>query len=259
LLKQVQVSNVLKSHCSRVVSRAVTFGKTKTFSKTQKTFAAVNRVRDGGNQNARNGSSLALDSERSERSNLKSFARPLPPGSPHTQASRRPFLQDPLTHQMPAVQPTPKALHSLITSIPAKTLHAYLLDNIPAAPPDTLTALASFFETLSPPPLLHCVRCHEDYMDIENGDHSCRMPHDEESMEIEYVGYHHGHSDSEYDTTYCCCEKVVEGEGDDGPPSGWCFEGKHTVSPSRHSPGVETIIAICKISTLISVSHDRRT
>ena len=145
---------------------------------------------------------------------------------------------------MPAVRPTPKALHSLIASIPAKTLHAYLLDNIQAAPPDTLAAFASFFETLSPPPLLHCVRCHEDYIDIENGDRSCHMLHDEWNYEIEYVGYYRGHSDSEYDTNYDCCDKTVEGEGIDGPPDGWCFEGMHTVSQIV-TPGVETIIRIC--------------
>jgi hypothetical protein len=71
---------------------------------------------------------------------------------------------------MPAVPPTPEALHPLVTSIPAKTLHANLLDNIPAAPPETLAIFASFFVTLSPPSLLHCVQCHEDYTDIENSD-----------------------------------------------------------------------------------------
>lgn len=129
---------------------------------------------------------------------------------------------------IPAVPPTPEALHSLVTSIPAKTLHAYVLDNIPAAPPDTLAVLASFFATLSPPPLLHCARCHEDYTDIENGDRSCRVPHDDDSAEVEWVGHKRG--DSDYETYYGCCGKTVEGEGDLGPPDGWCYEGMHTVS-----------------------------
>ena len=144
---------------------------------------------------------------------------------------------------MPTVPSTPEALHSLITSIPAKTIHAYLLDKIPAAPPDTFASIASFFATLSPPPLLHCVRCHEDYVDIENGDRSCRVPHNESSYEIEWVGYSRGYSDSEYDTQYDCCGKTVEGEGDDGPPDSWCYEGMHTVSQvksiaylARHLP-----------------------
>jgi hypothetical protein len=127
-----------------------------------------------------------------------------------------------------AVPPTPEALHSLVTSIPAKTLHTYLLDHIPAAPPDTLAALASFFATLSPPPLLHCVRCHDDYTDIENGDRSCRVPHDDDSAEVEFAGHKRGNSD--YETYYHCCGKTVEGEGDLGPPDGWCYEGMHTVS-----------------------------
>ncbi|KAN0126484.1 hypothetical protein V8E52_000124, partial [Russula decolorans] len=125
----------------------------------------------------------------------------------------------------------PEALHSLITSIPAKTLHAYLLDNISAAPPDTLAALASFFAALSPPPLLHCVRCHKDYIDVENGDHSCCIPHDEDNIDIEHVGW--GRGNSEYETTYDCCNKTVEGEGDEGPPDGWCYEGMHTTDRKR--------------------------
>jgi hypothetical protein len=152
---------------------------------------------------------------------------------------------------IPAVPPTPEALQSLITSIPAKTLHAYLLDNIPAAPPEALAVLSSFFATLSPPPLLHCVRCHDDYTDIENGDRSCRVPHDDDSAEVEWVGHKRG--DSDYETYYGCCGKTVEGEGDLGPPDGWCYEGMHTVSQVKsiayllasHSPGVETINRIC--------------
>ncbi|KAN0126481.1 hypothetical protein V8E52_000121 [Russula decolorans] len=146
-----------------------------------------------------------------------SIAMTLPPGSSHS--------------PIPAVPPTPEALHSLITSIPAKTLHAYLLDNIPAAPPDILAALASFFATLSPPPLLHCVRCHDDYTDIENGDRSCRVPHDDDSAEVEYIGHKRG--DSDYETYYGCCGKTVEGEGDLGPPDGWCYEGMHTTDTKR--------------------------
>jgi len=142
---------------------------------------------------------------------------------------------------MPAVPSTPEALHSLITSIPAKTIHAYLLDKIPAAPPDTFASIASFFATLSPPPLLHCVRCHKDYIDIENGGRSCCVPHDEENIDVEFVGSTRG--GYEYETQYDCCGKTVEGEGDLGPPDGWCYEGMHTVSQvksiaylARHLP-----------------------
>ena len=141
---------------------------------------------------------------------------------------------------------TLEALHSLVASIPPKTLHAYVLDNMPAAPPDTLASLASFFATLSQPQLLHCVRCHKDYVDVENGNRSCRMPHDENNIDIEWVG-HRGRN-SEYETEYHCCGKTVDGEGDEGPPDGWCFEGKHTVSSSTISfhpfPGVKSTIHI---------------
>ena len=59
----------------------------------------------------------------------------------------------PLTSAQP-VSPMPEALHSLVASIwvSAKTLDAYLLDDIPVAPLDTFAAHASFFVTLSSPP-----------------------------------------------------------------------------------------------------------
>jgi hypothetical protein len=59
------------------------------------------------------------------------------------------------------------------------------------------------------------------------------MPHDEDSTEIEWVGYARG---EEYETEYGCCGKTVEGEGDLGPPDGWCYEGMHTVSQVKSSP-----------------------
>lgn len=129
----------------------------------------------------------------------------------------------------PAIPPTPEALHALVTSIPPKTLHAYVLAQIPACAPDTLAALAAFFATAKPPPLLHCVRCHADYTEVENGERSCRVPHDDDSAEIEWVG-RSGKYNSEYETYWDCCGKTVEGEGDLGPPDGWCYEGMHTVS-----------------------------
>jgi len=30
-----------------------------------------------------------------------------------------------------------------------------------------------------------------------------------------------------------CCGKTVEGDGDQGPPDGWCYEGKHTTDIKR--------------------------
>jgi hypothetical protein len=53
------------------------------------------------------------------------------------------------------------------------------------------------------------------------------MPHDDNSINIEWVG---SHWDTEYETHYGCCSKTVMGEGDRGPPDGWCYEGMHTVS-----------------------------
>ncbi|KAH9164085.1 hypothetical protein EDB89DRAFT_1859538 [Lactarius sanguifluus] len=129
----------------------------------------------------------------------------------------------------PALPPTPKALHALVSKISAKTLHAYVLAHLPTAPPDTLTALASFFATLGPAPRLHCVRCHSDYIEAENDDRSCHVPHDNSSGEIEYVGM--GRSGSEYETHFSCCGTTVE--GDEDPPDGWCYEGMHTTDVKR--------------------------
>ena len=125
---------------------------------------------------------------------------------------------------------TPEALHSLVATIPAKTLHSYVLAHILTAPPDTLVSLASFFATLIPPPLLHCVRCHADYTEIENDDRSCCMLHDEDSIELKWIGWN---GRCEYETIYRCCDKTVEGEDEFGPPDGWCYEGMHTVSGSK--------------------------
>ena len=158
---------------------------------------------------------------------------------------------------MPAVPPTPEALHPLVTSIPAKTLHAYLLDNIPAAPPETLAIFASFFMTLSPSSLLYYVQCHKDYTDIKNSDCSCCVPHDDNSAEVKWAG--HKHSNSNYETYYGCCGKTVEGKGDLGPPDGWCYKGMHMVSQVKlitqlpisllATPGVENYNSYMLIST----------
>ncbi|KAH9071513.1 hypothetical protein EDB83DRAFT_252451 [Lactarius deliciosus] len=140
------------------------------------------------------------------------------------------------SHKAPArnrpksgLPPTPKALRALVSKIDAKTLHAYVLAHLPTAPPDTLTALASFFATLGPAPRLHCVRCHSDYIEAENDDRSCHVPHDNSSGEIEYVGM--GRSGSEYETHFSCCGTTVE--GDEDPPDGWCYEGMHTTDVKR--------------------------
>lgn len=134
----------------------------------------------------------------------------------------------------PALEPTPESLTSLISSVPAKILHAYTLAQIPSTTQPVLEALASFFATLTPPPRLHCVRCHKDYVDVENDDRSCLVPHDDESAEVERVG-RSGHErrtkeGTEYETLWGCCGKTTEGDGSQGPPDGWCYEGKHTVS-----------------------------
>ena len=133
----------------------------------------------------------------------------------------------------PPVEPTPESLTTLIASVPAKILHEYALAQLPAAEQPVLEALAVFLATLTPPPTLHCVRCHKDFVEVENDDRSCLVPHDDESAEVERVG-RSGHErrtkeGTEYETIWGCCGKTTEGDGSQGPPDGWCYEGKHTV------------------------------
>ena len=141
----------------------------------------------------------------------------------------------------------PNALYDLMLTIPPKTLHAYTLahlrpqpplpststssptlpDSAPRPPsPNTVTRLTTFFSTLAPPPLLHCMRCHKDFYDIENDgkDKACRVPHDDESALVSRV------SGGGYETLWGCCGQTASGDGSEGPPDGWCYEGTHTVS-----------------------------
>ncbi len=134
---------------------------------------------------------------------------------------------------LPVSDATPESLSNLITSVPAKTLHSYVLTRLPHAEEPVLKSLAVFFEYLTPPPKLHCMRCHKDYVEVENDDRSCLVPHDDESAEVERVGRTgEGRKTSmgmEYETLWECCGKTTEGDGNQGPPDGWCYEGKHTV------------------------------
>ncbi|CCL98263.1 uncharacterized protein FIBRA_00257 [Fibroporia radiculosa] len=135
---------------------------------------------------------------------------------------------------------TAESLTTHISSIPAKVVHSYIISQVPRASEDILSALANFFSELSPPPRLHCVRCHKDYTEVDNDDRSCLVPHDDESAEVERVGRNAnrggrsaGDPGTTYETIWGCCGKVTEGNGDQGPPDGWCYEGKHTTDTKR--------------------------
>ncbi|KAL0950294.1 hypothetical protein HGRIS_010273 [Hohenbuehelia grisea] len=148
------------------------------------------------------------------------------------------------SHEIPSDSPSPKSespcavdtsdLLELIRSVPAKTLHTYTLTHLASEPVShpTYAALSSFFSTLTPPPTLHCARCHKSFTDIANDDRACRVAHDDDSAEVARVRYP-GVSSSEFETLYGCCGKTVEGEGDMGPPDGWCYEGMHTTDFKR--------------------------
>ena len=96
----------------------------------------------------------------------------------------------------------PTTLYNLIASVPAQTLHSYTLSYLCSAPstfssfqtsktaspsPRTLTILTQFFASLTPPPRLHCVRCHRGFFELENTDRSCTVAHDDESAIVERV------------------------------------------------------------------------
>ena len=141
----------------------------------------------------------------------------------------------------------PTTLYNLIASAPAQTLHSYTLSHLSSTPssfllfqtatappsPQTLTILTKFFSSLTPPPRLHCVRCHRGFFELENTDRSCTVAHDDDSATVDRVRTGLG---TEYETMWGCCEKTVEGDGDMGPPDGWCYEGKHTVNSLLFSP-----------------------
>ncbi|KAF9235575.1 hypothetical protein BU15DRAFT_77892 [Melanogaster broomeanus] len=146
-----------------------------------------------------------------------------------------------------------KALYELMLTIPPKTLHAYALARLrprtplpsssasspgsvphperttPPPSPNTIAKTATFFSTLVPPPLLHCARCHGDFFAIDNEekDNACRVPHDDESALVERV------PGVGYETLWGCCGQTVDGDGSEGPPDGWCYEGRHTTDTKR--------------------------
>lgn len=129
---------------------------------------------------------------------------------------------------------TIQELTGQLASIPPKTLHSYIISQIPKSSSDTVAHLQAFFSDVSPPPRLHCVRCHQDYVDIENTDRSCLVAHDDESAMVERVGTstkrgRGAGAGATFETLWGCCGKTVEGDGDQGPPDGWCYEGRHTV------------------------------
>lgn len=142
-------------------------------------------------------------------------------------------------HPGPADSPSPEPdlvtdsshLRSLLISVPPQTLHSYALSRLPASP-TTLTTLTRFFNSLTPPPKLHCVRCHNPYFELENTDRSCRIAHDDDSTVVERVRTN-STLGGDYETLWGCCAKTVDGDGDQGPPDGWCYEGQHTTDPRR--------------------------
>ncbi|KAF9463093.1 hypothetical protein BDZ94DRAFT_1260040 [Collybia nuda] len=168
--------------------------------------------------------SPSIDSASIGKQNSPSHGPPLTPSPP------------PDSNSTPG-ETVPVDLHSLILSIPPQTLHTYAVKHLapPNQPdPETLTHLTTFFRELEPPPRLHCLRCHKSFFDVENTDRSCLVPHDDDSAEVERVGVaSKSKGAGSYETLWGCCGRTVEGDGDMGPPDGWCYEGKHTTDIKR--------------------------
>lgn len=184
-----------------------------------------------------------------------------------------PAAQPPLTPSPPPpIAGDSKALYNLMLTIPPKTLHAYTLAHLralspepssstlynspgtrpPISPPspETVTKLHNFFATLAPPPLLHCVRCHAEFYAIENEekDKACRVPHDDESALVSRV------TGGGYETLWGCCGKTVEGNGGEGPPDGWCYEGRHTTDTKRARFRADSTIHDDKLTSCLKLN-----
>ncbi|KIK11750.1 hypothetical protein PISMIDRAFT_19258 [Pisolithus microcarpus 441] len=188
-----------------------------------------------------------------------------------------PAAQPPMTPSPPPPPPVAgdsQALYDLMLTIPPKTLHAYTLTHLrPLSPepsssrlynnitpgtgpitsppsPETVSKLHKFFATLAPPPLLHCVRCHADFYDIENEekDKACRVPHDDESALVSRV------TGGGYETLWGCCGKTVEGDGGEGPPDGWCYEGRHTGDTKRARFRADSTIHDDKLTSCLKLN-----
>ncbi|KAG6883148.1 hypothetical protein C0992_009549, partial [Termitomyces sp. T32_za158] len=126
-------------------------------------------------------------------------------------------------------------LHSL--DLP-QTLHSYTVSHLHAdLDPVTLHHPRYLLRITSPPA---CTPLHE----IENADRSCLVAHDDESTEVDRVSSKAKGKGMLYETTWSCCGKTVEGDGDMGPPDGRCYEGQHTVHLCR-----ETAIVLTAMQT----------
>jgi hypothetical protein len=84
----------------------------------------------------------------------------------------------------------------------------------------------AFFATVKLPLLLHCVRCHANYTEVENGS-LLPMPHDNNSAEVEWVSC----STHYMRRTGVAVERLLS-EGDLDLPDRWCYEASTLVSRS---------------------------
>lgn len=85
--------------------------------------------------------------------------------------------------------------------------------------------LGPLFESAST--LLHCVRCHQTYVQSGNSEDACVVNHNEDS-DPEYIRGEYDGEDGYYETS-CCEKKYTEGDSPDEP----CYTDWHTTDPKE--------------------------
>ena len=74
-------------------------------------------------------------------------------------------------------------LKTLIAQIPPSTLRNFVLSRLDSPSQELVDSLRLVFTGLRIPETLHCLRCHTDYVEDDNTNTSCQMPHDDEERD----------------------------------------------------------------------------
>src|SRR5258706_4846325 len=115
------------------------------------------------------------------------------PAASLQKANASPKIRSRKVKAIPGVELVPGlvSLRGVVQACPPKILHSWILDRLdpdsqiafPTLEADMPT-ISAFFSGLEPPQAKHCVRCHLDYYDVDNGPRSCVMEHDDESAVV---------------------------------------------------------------------------
>ncbi|KAF6746192.1 hypothetical protein DFP72DRAFT_923382 [Ephemerocybe angulata] len=125
--------------------------------------------------------------------------------------------------------------------------------------PRSSNLLTDFFRTLVPPPTPLRALPQSLLRPRKHRHTSCRVPHDDDSALVERVGVSSSSADAAtYQTLWGCCGGVVEGDGDQGPPDGWCYEGMHTIDTRRARDEERPVRAKRKRAVTLKSEEDAR-